>query len=140
MKTLSWSAALVVLLVASAWAGANLNLSKSNINRLRGSRLVRASVDLHGQASYLVYSTPADADFVLTDVCVGNAAGGVLVAIGGDSLVQLASATCQHFSPGMILPPDAPLTCTAFDPETNGFCTIGGTLGLPFPATPTPRP
>lgn len=140
MKTLSWSAALVVLLVASAWAASNLNLSKSNINRLRGSRLVRASVDLHGQASYLVYSTPADADFVLTDVCVGNAAGGVLVAIGGDGLVQLASGACQHFSPGMILPPDAPLTCTAFDPETNGFCTISGTLGLPFPATPTPRP
>ena len=140
MKTLSWTVALMVLLVATAWAGANLNLSKSNINRLRGSRLVRASVDLHGQASYIVYSTPADADFVLTDVCVGNAAGGVLVTIGGVGLVQLASGACEHFSPGMILPPDAPVTCTASDPETNGFCTISGTLGQPLPPTPTPRP
>ena len=75
----------------------NLDLSKSNVNRLRGSRLVRASVDLQGQASYIVYSTPADADFVLTDVCVGNAAGGVLVAIGGNGLVQLASGSLPTF-------------------------------------------
>jgi hypothetical protein len=139
MKTLSWTVALIILLVANVWATSNLNLSKSNINRLRGARLVRASVELHGQASFLAYTTPADADFLLTDVCIGNAPGGVLIAIGGAALVQLTSGTCEHFSPGMILTPDAPLTCTAFDPETNGFCTISGSLGQPFPATPTPR-
>lgn len=140
MKTLLRAGVVVLLLVTSVWGTSNLNLSKSNINRLARGTLVSASVNVAGQASYLVYSTPADVDFVLTQVCVGNSSGGILVQIGGVGVVQVGSGLCQTFAPGLILTRDAPLTCTSFDPETNSFCTIAGILGVSYPPTPTPRP
>ena len=139
MKTFLRAVAVVVLVATSAWATSNLNLSKSNINRLAVGKLLSASVNLVGQASFLVYTTPADADAVLTQVCVGNAAGGVLVQVGGVGIAQVGSGACQTFSPGLILARDAPLTCTTVDPEANSFCAIAGILGLAYPPTPTPR-
>ncbi|MFN8643212.1 MAG: hypothetical protein U0802_16715 [Candidatus Binatia bacterium] len=131
--------AAVVLLATGAWAASNLNLSKSNINRLAVGKLLSASVNLVGQVSALVYTTPADADVVLTQVCVGKAAGGVLVQIAGVGIAQVGSGSCQTFSPGLILTRDAPLSCTSFDPETSSFCSITGIVGLASPPTPTPR-
>src|SRR5690349_4888625 len=90
--------ALLALTVTSAWAASNLNLSKSNINRIlsRGS-LVTASVDVTGNASYLLYTTPANADFVLTQACGGNSPSGLLIQVGGVKILQLAPMACQIF-------------------------------------------
>jgi hypothetical protein len=140
MKTVLRVGAILVLLVTCAWAGANLNLSKSNINRLSRATLVSVSTTFSGAVSQIVYSTPSSGDFVLTQVCTGTSNGGVLVQIGGVSIAQVASGNCQTF-PGLLLPPDQSLTCTSFDAEaTNNFCTITGLLGPAAPQpTPTPR-
>ena len=139
MRTVFRVGAIVVLLVTCAWAASNLNLSKSNINRLSRATLVSVSTTVSGAVSQIVYTTPASGDFVLTQVCTGIATGGVLVQIGGVSIAQVGSGTCQTF-PGLLLPPAQLLTCTAFDPEaTNNFCTITGLLGPATPPTPTPR-
>ena len=131
-------ALLGVLLASGAWATSNLNLSKSNINRINRGNLVTASVDVVGQVSSLVYTTPTNADFVLTNVCAGPVNGGTLVQVGGVKLLQIAGNACQSFNPGMLLPPGASVSCTSFDAEATSFCTITGMQGLPFPATPTP--
>lgn len=137
MKTLLRVGAIVVLLVPCAWAGSNLNLSKSNVNRLSRATLVSVSTTFSGAVSQIVYNTPSSGDFVLTQMCTGISNGGVLVQIGGVSVAQVGSGNCQTFS-GLLLPPNQVLTCTSFDPEaTNNFCTISGLLG---PATPQPTP
>lgn len=132
--------AILVLSTTSVWAGSNLNLSKSNINRMLGrGTFVTASVDVAGTAAYLLYSTPADTDFVLTQVCVGTVNGGVLLQVGGASLVQVGSGQCQSFSPGMVLPRDQAVTCTSFDAGASTFCSITGVLAPSFPPVPTPQ-
>ena len=141
MKTLFRVAAIVVLLVPCAWAASNLNLGKSNVNRLSRGTLVSATTTFSGAVSEIVYNTPSSGDFVLIQVCTGISNGGVLVQIGGSSIAMVASGTCQAFSgSGLLLPPDQLLTCTSFDVEaTNNFCTISGLLASAPPSTPTPR-
>jgi hypothetical protein len=126
----------VALLATSVWAAANLDLSKSNVNRLlaRGS-LVTASTDVTSGAARTVYNTPDSSDFILTQVCAGSA--GILLQVGGASLVQVGSGLCQSFSPGMLLTPGQPVTCSALGGDTTTFCTIAGILGY---APPTPSP
>ncbi len=132
--------AFLALSAAGAWATSNLNLSKSNINRqFPRAAVVTASSDINGARAQLVYTTPADSDFLLTQVCVGAAAGGVLVQAGGASIVLVPSGQCQTFSPGAILPPGQPVTCTTFAEEANTFCSITGLLG-PAARTPTVTP
>lgn len=137
MKTLLRVGAIVVLLVTCAWAASNLNLSKSNVNRLSRATLVSVTTTLSGGVAQIVYSTPSSGDFVLTQVCTGSSNGGVLVQIGGVSIAQVPSGNCQTF-PGLLLPPDQLLTCTSFE-ATNTFCTITGLLAPGTPPTPTPR-
>jgi len=139
--------ALIALTATSAWATSNLNLSKSNINRLqRGGILVTASTEVRGETPIVVYTTPANADFVLTQICAGPVNGGVILGSGWlfpPSQVRLAfvgGGLCQAFAPGMPLPPSQPVTCAAsFDFEATTFCTITGILSPPLP-TATPRP
>lgn len=140
MRTLLRVAAAVACLTTAALAASNLNLSKSNINRLGAGRLVSASVNIVGAVSALVYTTPADADAVLTQVCVGNSPGGVLVQIDGVGIAQVGRNTCQSFTSGVILARAASLTCTSSDAEASSFCSITAILGRPDPATPAPRP
>ena len=80
MKQSAVLVAAVLTLATGARAASNLNLSKSNINRLqRLSTPVTASADISGDRPTLVYRTPDNADFVLTQVCVGPINGGVLL-------------------------------------------------------------
>jgi hypothetical protein len=147
VRSLFRVAALTTLMATSASATSNLNLSKSNINRLqRGGTLVTATTEVRGEAPSVVYTTPANADFVLTQVCAGPVNGGVFLGSGWPfppSQVRLAfvgGGLCQTFTPGMPLPPSQPVTCAAsFDFEATTFCTISGILSPPFP-TATPRP
>ncbi len=140
-------AALLALTATSARATSNLNLSKSNINRLqRGGTLVTASTEVRGETPTIVYTTPANADFVLTQICAGPVNGGIILGSGWPfppSQVRLAfvgGGLCQTFTPGMPLPPSQPVTCApSFDFEATTFCTISGILSPPFP-TATPRP
>ena len=140
MKAILWSAVIVRLLATSCWAGSNLNLSKSNINRIsqRGT-FVTANADITGAVSRIVYTVPTNQDFLLTQACAGPAEGGVLIEVGGVGIAQVGSGLCQTFNPGVILTSEQLLVCTSFAAAQNSFCMISGILG-PVNPTPTPRP
>jgi len=133
-------AVIAVLFATSVWATSNLNLSKSNVNRtFPRAKFVTATVDVSGSQSALVYQVPATGDFILTQVCVGPVSGGVRIQVGGASIAHVASGSCQSFDPGVVLQPDAAVTCTTFATEEATFCMISG-LYSPAPgSTPTPR-
>ena len=138
MKRTFLIGATVALFATTCWAASNLNLSKSNINREfpRGS-YVSASANIAGAVSQIVYRTPANADFILMQVCTGVVTGGTLIQAGGVNIAQVGSGLCQTFTPGIVLPPDEAVTCTTFAEDASTFCTIAGIVG---PPTPTPRP
>jgi hypothetical protein len=133
-------ATVAALLATSAWAAVNLNLSKSNVNRLLPSgRFVTASTDIPDREPHTVYTTPDSSDFVLTEVCAGP--GGILLQVAGVSLVQVGSGLCHGFDPWMFLGHGQAVTCSALAPEADAFCMIAGLLGRPAPtpsATPIP--
>jgi len=132
-----------VLLAASlavcgnSWAASNLNLSKSNVNRvlLRG-KLVTASTDIEAESTRIVYKTPAEGDFVLTQACVGRTEAGVLLQVDGGTIAHLGSGVCQTFTPGLVIAPDKELFCSS---AAETFCTITGLLNEASPPA-TPRP
>ena len=133
-------AAIGMLFATSVWATSNLNLSKSNINRtFPRAKFVTATVDVSGSQSALVYQVPADGDFILTQVCVGPASGGVRIQVGGASIAHVASGSCQTFDPGVVLQPDASVTCTTFGTEEQTFCMISGLYSPALRPTATPR-
>ena len=137
MKTSLLVGAIIGLFATSSWAASNLNLSKSNINRVSRGTFVTASTDISGAVSQIVYRTPASGDFILTQVCAGLVTGGILLQAGGASIAQVGSGLCQTFTPGMFLPPDQVVSCTTFTASANTFCTI---TGIQEPPEPTPRP
>ncbi|MDX2168374.1 MAG: hypothetical protein SF182_14970 [Deltaproteobacteria bacterium] len=127
------------VLASSAWAATTVKGSKSNSdNRVRSS-LLSSSVGLSGGGqTSTVYRTPVAGDFTLTHVCVSPAApGGILVSADGiGALIHLGELqSCATFAPGLILPPNANLTCTsaASAPAGNYFCTVSG-MQAPAPA------
>jgi hypothetical protein len=140
--------AIIALMATSAWATSNLNLSKSNINRLqRAGTLVSASAEVRGDVPAVVYNTPPNADFVMTQICAGPVNGGIFIAYAWDfemnvrPVAFVAGGQCQTFSPGMFLPAGKSVTCTpSFDFEAPTFCTITGiqTKAEPLP-TPIPQ-
>jgi len=133
-------AAIAALFATSVWATSNLNLSKSNINRtFPRTQFVTASVDVSGSQSALAYQVPPDGDFILTQVCIGPASGGMRIQVSGVNIAQVASGACQTFDPGVVLQPGGTLTCTSFGAEENTFCMISGLLSPPPRPTSTPR-
>ena len=140
MKIALSIAVLIGLLATSCWATSNLNLSKSNVNRImqRGT-FVSANADISGAVSRIVYTVPTNQDFLLTQACAGPAEGGVLIEVGGVGIAQVSSGLCQTFNPGVILTSEQLLVCTSFAAAQNSFCMISGILG-PVNPTPTPRP
>src|SRR5262245_60246681 len=139
IRGLSLAAAIVVLSATSVWATSNLNLSKSNINRtFPRSKFVTATVDISGSQSALVYQVPPDGDFVLTQVCVGPASGGVRIQVAGANIAHVASGSCQSFDPGVVLQSDGAVTCTTSGDEAT-FCMVSGLLSPALRPTATPR-
>jgi hypothetical protein len=138
MKTTLLVGAIIGLFATSSWAASNLNLSKSNVNRVfPKGQFVTASSDISGAVSQLVYTTPPTGDFILTQVCTGVVTGGTLVQVGGVRVAQIGSGLCQTFTPGMAVSNDQNVTCTTFAEDANTFCTITGVLE---PPAPKPRP
>jgi len=140
MKTALLVGAIISLFATHSWATANLNLSKSNINKnFPKGKFVTAATDISGARAQIVYMTPVTGDFILTQICTGLATGGTLLQAGGVSIAHVGSGLCQTFTPGMVLAPDQPVTCTTFDLEASTFCTITGVLEPPA-STPRPTP
>lgn len=148
MRQATVQIAAVLILAASASATSNLNLSKSNINRMaKLSTSLTASADVSGDTATVVYRTPTNAEFVLTQVCVGPINGGVFLNFAWDGdqgprpLAFVPGGSCTAFAGlGMSLPQGGNLSCSpAFDFEARTFCTITGLVGQALPP-PTPIP
>ena len=133
----------VVALATDSWGGSNLNLSKSNINRLQNNSLViTASVNLGASESVLIYTAPASGDFMLTQFCASpDATGGIrLDASALGSIAQTTTAlSCFTFNPGVSIPKGSNVSCTTNPSGTAAaaapsalpssgvfFCTISG--------------
>ena len=85
MKIAILAGAIIFLFATNSWA-ASVNTTRSNTFKIeqRGT-IVTASTSISGAVSQIVYTTPATGDFVLTQVCVGLASGGVLLQVGASA-------------------------------------------------------
>ncbi len=120
-----------LLVTAMVWATSNLNLSKSNINRVGSAVVMSGSATLSGPSqTQTVMNVPETGDFVLTQVCIGPVNGGIrLEARGLGPLVHVGDPLCVSLQPGISVRPGAALTCstTGFAaPGGDYFCTISG--------------
>lgn len=126
----------LVALGSIAWAGSNLNLSRSNINRLlpEATFLVTASTTLSNpREPQTVYTTPSTGDFVLTQVCTSLGNGGIELAadnLGRIAHVGRSGGSCQTFITGAVIPKASAITCSlnAFADAGSYFCMITGYL------------
>ena len=123
---------LLVAAATMAWAAINLNGSKSNVYSTFGrSFFVSATESLTGPSETVtVYTTPETGNFILTQLCVGPANGGIRLAANGFGPIAHTSFQdyCQIFSPGFVVPPNSAMTCstTAAAEAGDHFCTISG--------------
>ena len=136
------AAIFVALLATNSFATSNLNLSKSNINRVKefpAGAVTTASVNLGPGESAIVYNTPTSGDFILTQFCASpDAPGGIrLDATGLGGIAQTGTTSCFTFTPGVSIPKGSTLSCTTFAPVVGAssaalvvtssyFCTISG--------------
>ena len=141
MKTISGLAAalLVILLATGSWGANNLDLSKSNVNRLEtASQVVTASANLGASESVLLYTAPASGDFVLTQFCASpDATGGVRLDVNGfGSIAQTTSAlSCFTFNPGISVPKGSTVSCTT-NPSGAPPLSAGGSVVSSPPVVP----
>jgi len=131
MKRLSVAAVIGLLVVANSWAATNYNSSKSNVYIAFPNGLITtATMNFATGAGGVVYTTPAEGDFVLTQFCADpNAAGGIrLTAANFGTIAQTVSGQgCYTFTPGVSIPPSTALTCSTSSPmKVTHFCTISG--------------
>jgi hypothetical protein len=142
MKRLLLTAAIVVLVAASSWGSTNYNSSKSNVYApFPNAMITTASINFSAGEGGVVYTTPSNGDFILTQFCAGpNAFGGVqLEAANFGTIAETENgAACYTFTPGVSIPPNSELTCsTAGFHKTTYFCTISGIQTTPSSPTPT---
>jgi hypothetical protein len=136
MKATSWfvAAISVALLATNAWGTSNLNLSKSNINRVRdfpNAAVITASLNLTGPSdTQVIFTTPAAGDFILTEFCASPSPdGGVLLSANGlGGIAQTGLTSCFTFTPGLSIPKNSALSCSTFSGASAGsyFCMISG--------------
>lgn len=142
MKRLLLTVVTVLLVSTSSWGTTNYNSSKSNIYRLFPDAMITtASINFSGGEGGVVYITPANGDFILTQFCAGpNAFGGVqLEAANFGTIAQTDNGVgCYTFTPGVSIPPNSALSCsTASFYRTTYFCMISGIQTTPIAPTPT---
>lgn len=124
--------ALALSAAGLAWATSNLNLSKSNINRVGAAVVMSGAATLSGpRETQVVMNVPETGEFLLTQVCVSPASGGIrLEARGLGPLVHAAEPLlCHSLHPGISVRPGTVLTCsTAASAAPGGeyFCSISG--------------
>jgi len=123
---------LLVTVVSISLAASNLNLSKSNINRVGGLQIVSATASLSGpNQTQTVYITAETGEFLLTQLCVSPVNGGIrLAATGFGPIAHTGAAMCYTFNPGVIVPKSSTITCStsSFAEAGDYFCTISGLL------------
>jgi len=116
--------------VSISWGTSNLNLSKSNVNRVHGVPIVTATIDLTGpNQTQTVFTTPAVGDFVLTQFCTSVMNGGMRLAVTGfGSIAHTSTDSCITFTPGISVPKNAAITCSTTSGPRFGeyFCMISG--------------
>lgn len=130
---LAIACSILLSIAPPARATSNLNLSKSNINReFPKSQIVSGVTTLSGPSqSQVVYTTPSNADFILTQFCSSKVSGGVrLSASGFGGVAQTGNELCYSFAPGMSLPRASAISCATTAAASPGdyFCTISGAL------------
>jgi hypothetical protein len=70
MKRLLLTAVIGLSFVTSSWGTTNYNSSKSNIYlSFPNAMITTASIDFPGGVVSVVYTTPANGDFILTQFC-----------------------------------------------------------------------
>lgn len=131
MKPLLVAATIGLLLASNSWGTTNYNSSKSNTYIAFPNALITtATINFTAGAGGVVYTTPAEGDFVLTQFCADpNAAGGVrLTAANFGTIAQTVSGQgCYTFTPGVSIPASTALTCsTSSTTKGTHFCTISG--------------
>jgi len=122
------------LLATNSWGSSNLNLSKSNINRVKdfpNAAVTTASINLTGPSdTEVVYTTPASGDFILTQFCASPSPdGGVLLSAAGlGGIAQAGLTNCFTFTPGLSIPKGSAVSCSTFPGASPGsyFCMISG--------------
>jgi hypothetical protein len=136
MKTISsvviWL--FVAMLAANSWGSSNLNLSKSNVNRVRdfpNAAVTTASINITGPSdTEVVYTTPASGDFILTEFCASPLPdGGVLLSAAGlGGIAQAGLTSCFTFTPGLSIPKGSAVSCSTASGASPGsyFCMISG--------------
>jgi hypothetical protein len=124
------AAGLMLSMVSMTWAAANLNFSKTNVNRMApGAQLVSASIWVGANQAQIIHTTDDTGDFVLTQFCASPVNGGMFLLAGGFGIAH--TDRCQTFEPGVIMPKGVPITCaTTALAEGRGeyFCMIAGLL------------
>ena len=135
------AALLVILRATGSWGANNLNLSKSNINRLQtAAQVVTATTNLGPGESVSVYNTPASGDFLLTQFCASpDATGGVSLDVSGFGTIAQTTSTlsCFTFNPGVSVPKGSTLSCTtsaAGAPALSAGCSAVGSPAVVPPA------
>ena len=136
MKTISSVMALllVAMLSTNSWGSSNLNLSKSNVNRVRdfpNAAVTTASINITGpNDTEIVYTTPASGDFILTEFCASpQPDGGVLLSAAGlGGIAQAGLTSCFTFTPGLSIPKGSAVSCSTTSGASPGsyFCMISG--------------
>ena len=149
MKRLLLAAAVVTLLAANSWAATSVKSSKSNssFRLFPNPAMTTASTTFSNIAGAVVYTTPADEDFILTQFCADpTAPNGIRLDAAnlGTIMQTVAGVSCYTFTPGLLLPHNSALTCSA--PSASNFrvaratyfCTISGMQTTTNDATPSP--
>lgn len=126
-------------MAAISFAASNLNLSKSNVNRVlpEESVLVSATVNISSNETQTIYTTPTSGDFILTTFCASAVQNGSmsLAAEGFGSIAQTTDNNlCYAFNPGLVMPRESAITCSSavariaarLSASNLYFCTISG--------------
>jgi hypothetical protein len=109
-----------LLFVTNAWGVVNYHTSKSNSYILFPDGLVTtATITFTAGAGEVVYTTPAEGDFVLTQFCADpDVTGGIrLTAANFGTIAQTTNGVgCYTFTPGVSIPENTALTCSTSSP------------------------
>jgi len=146
MKRLLVAAVISLFFVTSSWSTTNYNSSKSNVYlSFPNAMITTASISFPGGVVDVVYTTPATGDFILTQFCAGpNWLGSVELDAAYGTIAEAGNGMgCYTFTPGMSIPPNSALSCSAAASAARGiqvthFCTISGMQTTPSASTPVP--
>ena len=120
MKTV---AAIATVLVTAVLTAAPVQAQQQKKGTLTGT-IVSAAVEVAGNSSGSLFTTPAKGFFVLTQVCVEDKSA----EIRGSTLGPIFNEDkCSTYTPGIAFPQNEMLTCVNDDTDASG-CFITGVV------------